>query len=217
MGKKLSDVWLVNGIEVPVHVYIERRRGKRVSVTKTGINIRIPTLAAKLNLRADLQWARQWIDRQALKTPAIIDQFKLPDFADGYIIPTPIKEYTLKVNDEVRATSTGRLKGDTIALRLNQALTPADRTKSIRSICARVIGKDQHARISQRIHEINDDCFGQAIKDIKIKNNSSNWGSCSTTGNINISIKTLLAPLWVQDYIFVHELAHRIEMNHSKD
>ena len=104
---------------------------------------------------------------------------------------------------------------DKIYLQLNNQLTDPDTTKAIRTLCSRVIGKDQLARVSERIHEINDKCFGQKIKDIRIKNNSSNWGSCSNSGNINISSKTLLAPYSIQDYIFVHELAHRLEMNHS--
>ncbi|MEL6122949.1 MAG: M48 family metallopeptidase, partial [Bacteroidota bacterium] len=53
------------------------------------------------------------------------------------------------------------------------------------------------------------------IKAVRIKDNSSNWGSCSSTGNINIAARTLLTPLWVQDYICVHELAHLVELNHS--
>ena len=43
----------------------------------------------------------------------------------------------------------------------------------------------------------------------------SKWGSCSSAGNLNFNCLLLLAPLEVLDYVVVHELCHRLEMNHS--
>jgi predicted metal-dependent hydrolase len=49
-----------------------------------------------------------------------------------------------------------------------------------------------------------------------LKNNQSNWGSCSSKRNINLSSRLLFAPEKVLDYVIVHELSHLKEMNHSK-
>jgi predicted metal-dependent hydrolase len=48
-----------------------------------------------------------------------------------------------------------------------------------------------------------------------LKYNQTNWGSCSTRGNINLSTRLLFAPDDVIDYVIIHELAHLLEMNHS--
>lgn len=50
-----------------------------------------------------------------------------------------------------------------------------------------------------------------------IKNVSSRWGSCSTSGQIMIALKTLLLPEELFEYVCVHELAHLVHMNHSKN
>ena len=50
---------------------------------------------------------------------------------------------------------------------------------------------------------------------ITIRNQRSRWGSCSGKGNLNFNCLLMLTPDFCLDYVVVHELCHRLEMNHS--
>ena len=53
--------------------------------------------------------------------------------------------------------------------------------------------------------------FGNA----KIVDNLYRWGSCTVKNNVNFNWRLIKAPMFVIDYVVVHELAHLIEPNHT--
>ena len=56
---------------------------------------------------------------------------------------------------------------------------------------------------------------GFVYKKVFIKNNISNWGSCSSLGNINLNLRLVTLPPELSDYVMLHELCHLKYMNHG--
>lgn len=59
------------------------------------------------------------------------------------------------------------------------------------------------------------DNLGVTFVNAKIADNRYRWGSCTTKDNINFNWRLIKAPMYVIDYVIVHELAHLMEMNHT--
>ena len=53
------------------------------------------------------------------------------------------------------------------------------------------------------------------VNAIRIGNQKTRWGSCSSTGNIRLNWRLVMAAPDLAEYVVVHELAHMLVMNHS--
>ncbi|MBR6141070.1 MAG: DUF45 domain-containing protein [Bacteroidaceae bacterium] len=56
---------------------------------------------------------------------------------------------------------------------------------------------------------------GLTVNAVKVSSAKGRWGSCSSKGNINLSLYLVLLPHHLQNYVLQHELTHLLEMNHS--
>lgn len=58
--------------------------------------------------------------------------------------------------------------------------------------------------------------LGVAVKRVSVRDQTSRWGSCTAAGVLSYSWRLILSPPYVLDYLAAHEVAHLIEMNHSR-
>ena len=58
--------------------------------------------------------------------------------------------------------------------------------------------------------------LGVSYKRLTVRELRSRWGSCSETGHLCFAWRLIFAPEDVLTYVVAHEVAHLVEMNHSK-
>ena len=54
-----------------------------------------------------------------------------------------------------------------------------------------------------------------SVSRVSVRNQRSRWGSCGRDGHISLNWRLVLMPLWVSDYVLIHELMHLKRMDHS--
>lgn len=79
-----------------------------------------------------------------------------------------------------------------------------------------ILKKPEAYKIIKKRVEYFSEKYQYKYNDIKIKNNSSSWGSCSKLKNLNFNYKVAFLPQNLMDYVVVHEICHLKELNHSR-
>ena len=59
------------------------------------------------------------------------------------------------------------------------------------------------------------DAHNITVTRISVRNQRSRWGACSARGSITLNWRLIVVPDFVREYVMIHELMHRRELNHS--
>jgi len=211
---------VVDGVSLPVKYYKELgRRSMRISFGKKAILYRVPMELTAVPGKEDemWDWFKKSIAKQIKNNPSLLHKYEIKSYKNGEDYIVGERKYTLRITEDgYRKSLRGQIVGDSIFIQIPFGLESQSRNKTIKTLLSRLIAKDFYPSILRRIQELNQQFFGLTnIKKISLKYNTSNWGSCSTSGNVNLSTRLLFAPQAVIDYVIIHELAHFFEHNHS--
>jgi predicted metal-dependent hydrolase len=204
----------VGNIEVPVHFFFENRTSSRVSLGKEAVLVRLPFFKRGPLLKKEVQWIQEWLHATYKKKPAHFHRIARlhQPHTDGEILTLFDMPIQLRISYKDKLDKMiAKWSGDDLDLKLPTGTTRNDSNKVI----SRALATRYRPHFEEKVAGINKETFRQTYNSVRLKYNTSNWGSCSTNGNINLSTRLILTPEDVQDYIVVHELAHLIEMNHS--
>ncbi len=213
MGKPIEKKWSIGELEVPVKIYHERRGNSRVSIGKDAVLLRMPFVYVGLLQEKQELWAKEWLVKQLIKKPGLLNPLvRKVDYVQGQQIKLFDKTYTLEVVRTNQESASGKLiRHDVVQLKI-----PHDFPMSrITLLLSRIFAKHYRKYFVDKVDHWNNLHFRQRVRELRLKYNHSNWGSCSSSGNINLSTRLLFTPEPIQDYVIVHELAHLIELNHS--
>ena len=177
--------------------------------------MRIPTAMNEEQQAQQRARFHGWIRNLFAQKESLNQRFFGKDYATGDVLKVGNREYVLHLETTENQRHSAKLKGQQILLKLSGQDSELHLQKAIKHLLSRVIAQDFSKEITQRVMDLNAQFFNQEIRSVNLKYNQTNWGSCSSKTNINLSTRLLFAPQEVIDYVIIHELSHLIEMNHS--
>lgn len=170
----------------------------------TGLVVTVPHHYNMNGLDDILLQRSAWILKHQTKMNA--NRFILEDgLHDGQKVPYLGKLYTLRIRE-------GGERGHvSLAENTIHLLTGS---KS----AVEVMGKwyrHQAAEVIKVSLEKNAAAMGLTFGKLSIRAQKTRWGSCTSKGDLNFNWKLATMPQPLIDYVIIHELSHRVEMNHT--
>jgi len=213
---------LVAGQEVPYEVYEEYRRNTRYSLTPRRAILRLPHRLDDAAKRQEFERFSVWLQEAAQRRPDLVASHQNNEFRDGQTWTLGSWQARLNITRKDRQRAVGKrlptlddTTPELIQISLPETMSDTEASKSIERLLYRLTAKRATPFVEAMLDEVNDRHFRVDVGRIKLSATTSRWGSCSSKGNINLSTRLLGAPAACIRAVITHELAHRIEMNHS--
>lgn len=207
----------IGGLKIPIKIIEEYRPGARVSLGGKSVILRVPKVPfVDSQVSKHLDWAKNWLSELKAKKPHVFNRYKdVCTYTDGMQWQIGGENFILDIREEERPTGYIKLNGKEILKIRLPKIEGYNRQKLIKTLLIKFSQKYFLPKVIERVNYYNTRYIKKSINSVKLKNNTSNWGSCSTGKNLNFSVRLLFAPDDVIDYVIIHELAHLHEMNHS--
>lgn len=207
----------IEGMSIPVKIIEEYRSGARVSLGGKSVILRVPKVPFEgSQVHKHLTWAKNWLMELIASRPHVLNRYTSQCiYIEGTTWKIGGEIFTLDIKEEPRSSGWIKLGENKVLMIKIPDNSGYHRQKLIKSLLIKFSQKYFLTKISERVHYFNRQFIKMPINGIRLKYNTSNWGSCSTGNNLNFSVRLLFAPDDVIDYVVIHELAHLHEMNHS--
>lgn len=216
----------ISGLDVPLVLRRSsraRRFSLQVSEIRRGAMLTMPAYSSVAEAESFLARHLDWLKERLQNLPEPVP------FADGAIIPLRGLAHRLHFAGPARRRGVvwiedpddariapvwpQGLVGDTTNLpRLHVAGEAHHAPRRLLDWLKRQAQDDLKIRVDLHAKRL-----GVTPKRITVRDQSTRWGSCSSTGALSFSWRLILAPPFVLDYLAAHEAAHLEEMNHGRN
>ena len=181
------------------------------SARRFTLRVRGPTRDVVLTMpaRTSLRSAREFAERHAAWIGARLARLPQPvTFEPRAVMPLRGVDHTIAHRAGARGVVWVEqgVRGPLICVAGELAHVP----RRVADFLKREARRDLEAAVARHAKAL-----GLASRPITLRDTTSRWGSCSTTGALNFSWRLILAPPFVLDYLAAHEVAHFVHMNHS--
>lgn len=201
----------IQGREIPYRIR-KSAKATRVSVRigqSSGLELVVPPDIELLNPEQVLRGKASWILRK-------LDLLSTPDgkelrlsFSHGSALHFQGREIVLELKDSPEGKASVNVDGGVCRITSRQG-----DEKTIKQVLLAWYREEAKRIIPIRAAQLAS-LHGFTYTRVKVRDQRTRWGSCSSRGSLNFNWRLILAPPAVMDYLIVHELAHLREGSHS--
>jgi predicted metal-dependent hydrolase len=181
-----------------------RRYTLRIQAASREVVLTIPPRGTLKEARSFAEKHGAWIAARLGRLP------QAAPFADGIIVPLHGKPHRITHRQGARGTVWTETDGNG-----GRLLCVAGHRPHLNRRIADFLHREAKRALEMASRRFARD-LGVVVRRVSVRDQSSRWGSCSTTGVLSFSWRLILAPSHVLEYLAAHEVAHLVEMNHSQ-
>lgn len=191
------------------YTVVRSARRKKLTITverDKSVVVHAPATTTDANIAQAVQSKRQWLFDKVNHAQKYQDLPHAPgkEVVNGESALYLGQEYQVALTD----TESGGIEFS--GRFLIPALDQGKRTEVLKAWYVERAKQEISPRVVLQSHEL-----GVTVTQVNIVESRFSWGSCTTKDHVNFNWRLIKAPMFVIDYVIVHELAHLLEANHT--
>jgi hypothetical protein len=191
------------------------RKSMGISIERDGaVMVKVPHQAELNDIEKFISEKKIWIHQKLAQKKALNIERPQREFVNGQGFLYLGKSYRLKFFDNAGIKSGKLPKAEPLRLWRGYFELAESERAGARNHFIFWYRKQIKGQLKERVPRY-DKRIGVTVKDIRILDLGHRWASCGRNGIINFNWRTIMAPIWVFDYILVHEMVHLVERVHS--
>lgn len=209
--------------ELPYPVNLERKshlRGLRFSVSQRGVlEIRANNGASEAEILELLAPYQKWILDKMDEAQNFLKKHPQKKWRSGEVFPWSGQSYRLFFSPSLTKKPHIRFMEKSFEYFFPESWLQLSRAESEQLLHESFL-KFFKVRASESLNErlrYWTEHMNLHPRSVTYRNQKSRWGSCSSQGRINLNWRLIAFRPEIQDYVLVHELAHLVHQNHSKN
>lgn len=206
----MADKSLITHPEYGKIVITRNPRARRIILRARpdAIYITLPTAATKKELeRALAQCGSKLIEQQKL--------LYSPQISIGYSIDTTLFKFKILEHAGDKFILKQKEEHTTLFCPQGTRFDGEARQEWVKKIIINAMRRRAKEVLPARLERLSKQ-HGLRYTAVSLRDSHTRWGSCSSRGNISLSIYLVLLPTHLADYVLLHELCHTREMNHGE-
>jgi len=191
------------------------RKSMGLSIERDGdVMVRVPHKAKLKDIEKFIAEKRIWIYQKLARKKALNREKPKREFVNGQGFLYLGRSYRLKFVDNSEIKPGRSSKAAPLRLWRDHFELAQSEKANARNHFVSWYRKQIKNQLKERIPRY-DKRIGVTIKDVRISDLGHRWASCGRNGVVNFNWRSVMAPVWVFDYILVHEMVHMIERGHT--
>jgi hypothetical protein len=195
----MMRTYALAGRPVPVSLRRSARRSVGLKITSAGLAVTMPTRFPLAELESILHQKAGWIVA------------KLDELASRTAPAALCEGSEVQWLGEPRQIRLGFRRGSVTADELRLV---AHTDEMIPAALEKLMRREARDFLAERL-ALWAGRLNLAYREFRLTSAGTRWGSCTSQGDIRLHWRLMQAPLPVLDYVVIHELCHRVELNHS--
>ena len=190
-----------------------RRKTASIKVINGRVQVIVPENLSEIRIQQIVHNRKPWI-REKLNLQSEQSIPKPKEYISGESFSYLGKNYRLKVllNEPTEV----KLKGGNLVVGVYSKWSDTDRNTFMRKELVKWFEHHALVRLTEKTNRFAK-MLGVSPRSISVRDFTSRWGSCCSSGNITYNWRIVIAPHSIVDYVVVHELCHLLEHNHSDE